>query len=459
LVHLKFLYRSLFVLVFFIGCKKIKPTVFTPRVEEEPVQYGVPFTGVPSPSNTIMYEVNMRCFSDAGNFAGVISRLDSIQSLGVNVLYLMPIYSVGETNSVNSPYCVKDYAAVNPEFGTLTQLRTLIDSAHHKNMSVILDFVANHTSWDNAWISQHSDWYLQNNSGNIVSPPGMGWNDVAQLNFNSGDMRKALIKKMKFWVYTANVDGFRFDYADGPPVDFWKQAVDTLRAIQTHQLLLLAEGSRNSNFSAGFDFNFGFGNYGQLKNIFGNQAAASTLDALNNSEFVNANNQQQVVRYTSNHDVNGSDGIPQELFGGNDGAISAFVIAAFMKGVPMIYNGQEVGTPFRLTFPFTGANINWNINANIKALYKKLMDIRRNSTAIKTGALQSFSDDAVCSFVKAVPGENILVICNTRNANVTYTLPSALQQTNWQNQLDNNNVSLGVSINLNPYEFYILKQL
>ena len=449
----------LIVFFLFSGCHKIKPSVFTQTIEQDPDQYGTPFSGVPSASNAIMYEVNIRCFSEAGNFTGVMNRLDSIRSLGVNVIYLMPIFPVGVVNSVNSPYCVKDYSAVNPEFGTLTQLRNLIDSAHHKNMSVIVDFVANHTSWDNAWISQHSDWYLQNNAGNIVSPPGMGWNDVAQLNFNSADMRKALIKKMKYWVFAANVDGFRFDYADGPPVDFWQQAIDTLRNISNHQLLLLAEGSRNSNFAAGFDFNFGFGSYAQLKNIFGNHAAASTLDAVNNAEFLNANSQQQVVRYTSNHDVNGSDGIPQELFGGNEGAMSAFVIAAFMKGIPMIYNGQEVGTPFRLTFPFTGSNINWNINPSTKEMYKKLINIRNNSNAIKAGTLQSFSDGAVCSFVKAIPGENMWVICNTSNADITYTLPSTLQQTNWQDAVNNSNVFLDVSILLNPYQFYILKQL
>ncbi len=176
-------------------------------------QYGTPFSGVPDTWDATIYQVNTRCFSPTHNFQGVTARLDNIKSLGINVIYLMPIYPVGILNSINSPYCVKDYLTVGTEFGTLTDLRTLIDSAHCKGMSVIIDFVANHTSWDNSWISNKA-WYQQDVNGNIVSPNG--WTDVAQLNFTNTDMRKALIAAMKYWVFAANCDGFRFDYADGP---------------------------------------------------------------------------------------------------------------------------------------------------------------------------------------------------------------------------------------------------
>src|SRR4029078_12320849 len=124
-------------------------------------------------------------------------------------------------------------------------------------------------------------------------------------------------------------------------------------------LLLQAEGNRSSHFTAGFDFIFGFSFYGQLKSIFNNNQPATNIDGLNNSEYVNATSGQQVVRYITNHDVNGSDGTPLNIFGGAQGSMAAFVVAAYMKSVPMIYNGQEVGTPFPLVFPFTGADINW----------------------------------------------------------------------------------------------------
>ena len=129
---------------------------------------------MPSREDAVIYQVNIRAFSQGGNLAGVTARLDSIKAVGANVVYLMPIYPVGQatgTHPDNSPYAVKDYRAVNPEFGTLADLRTLVDAAHQRGLSVMLDWVANHTSWDNAWIASHPDWYLQNAAGVIQIPP------------------------------------------------------------------------------------------------------------------------------------------------------------------------------------------------------------------------------------------------------------------------------------------------
>src|SRR4051812_5723181 len=238
-----------------------------PFIEKDPPQYGKPFSKVPDTRDVTIYQVNMRVFSKDGKFKGVLARLDSIKALGANVVYLMPIYPVGIVKTSNSPYCVRDYKAINSEFGTLQDLRDIVNGAHRRNMAVILDWVPNHTSFDNAWTSNKS-WYLQDSSGNIISPPGRGWNDVAQLNFKNPDMRLAMISAMKYWVYTANIDGFRCDFADGPPVDFWKQAIDSLRNISSHKLLLLAEGTRSSNFEVGFDYSFGFRFFEKLKNIY-----------------------------------------------------------------------------------------------------------------------------------------------------------------------------------------------
>jgi glycosidase len=435
-----------------------EPIIIVPVTETDPPQYGTPFSGVPNRQDAIIYQVNMRPFSTAGNFAGVISRLDSIKALGINVVYLMPIFPVGNVNAFNSPYCVKDYKAVNSEFGTLTDLRSLVDAAHSKNMSVILDWVANHTSWDNAWITSHKEWYLQNSAGTIVSPPGTGWNDVAQLNFTNASMRLEMIKNMKYWVFTANIDGYRCDYADGPPVDFWAQAIDSLRKISTHKLLLLAEGSRSSNFSAGFDYNFGFSFYGQLKNIYNNNISPTTIDNLNNSEYSNATSDQQVVRYTTNHDVNGSDNTPLNLFGGRNGSMSAFVIAAYMKSIPMVYGSQEVGTPFKITFPFTSTKINWTINPDITAEYKKILNFRAGSNAIKRGNLVSFSNNDVCAFTKNVTGEKVFVLVNIRNSIVNFTLPTSIANTNWIDVYNSNPIFFTNQVTLQPYAYIVVKQ-
>ncbi|RYZ58833.1 MAG: hypothetical protein EOO14_09195 [Chitinophagaceae bacterium] len=423
-----------------------------------PDQYGTPFAGVPDRQDVSIYQVNMRAFSAGGNFGGVTTRLDAIKDLGVNVIYLMPVYPVGTVRSVNSPYAVKDYKAVNPEFGTLADLRALVEAAHSRNMSVILDWVANHTAWDHPWTTSHKDWYQQDGTGTIVSPPGMGWNDVAQLNFNNAAMRLEMINSMKHWVYTANVDGFRFDYADGPPADFWKQAVDTLRKISTHKLLLLAEGSRSNHFTAGFDYTFGFGFFGGMKTIFRNNGPVTAIDGLNNTEYNNASNGQQVVRYLTNHDVNGSDGTPQELFGGDKGTMAAFVVAAYMKGVPMLYNGQEVGFPTRITFPFTGTKIDWSLNPAITAEYKAIIGFRNSSAAIRRGSLVSHTTADIAAFTKELGTERVFVASNLRNRVLTYTLPAGVANTTWTDALTGTPVTLSSSMSLQPYQYVVLKK-
>ncbi|GAB4092117.1 hypothetical protein GCM10028786_10430 [Flaviaesturariibacter terrae] len=419
-------------------------------------QYGTPFAAVPDRRDAVIYQVNMRAFSSTSNFQGVIGRLDSIKALGVNVVYLMPIYPVGTVNSVNSPYSVRDYRAINNEFGTLADLRALVDGAHSRGMSVMLDWVANHTAWDHPWIAAHPDWYLHS-GGVIISPPGSGWNDVAQLDFNNAAMRLEEIRSMKYWVYTANVDGFRFDYADGPPASFWHQAVDSLRAISTHNLLLLAEGNRADHFSSGFDFTYGFNYYGGLKSIVQGGQPVTGLDALNTSEFSGATNNQQVVRYLTNHDVNGSDGTPLDLFGGLSGSMASFVVTAYMKGVPMVYNGQEVGTPFRLTFPFTSTDINWTLNPQVMAEYKQVLGFRASSNALRRGTLTTYNSSNVAVFTKELGAEKVLVLANLRNSAQVYTLPAALNNTSWTNAFTAATVSLSGTVNLPAYSYLVLR--
>lgn len=422
------------------------------------VQYGTPFANVSDRQDASIYQVNIRAFSSGSNFQGVIARLDSIKALGVNVIYLMPVHPVGAVNSVNSPYAVKDYLAINPEFGSLSDLRALVDGAHNRDMSVMMDWVANHTAWDNSWTNTHKDWYSQDAAGNIISPPGMGWNDVAQLNFGNSAMRLEMIKSMKYWVYSANIDGFRFDFADGPPMDFWKQAIDTLRNITSHKLLLLAEGNRSDHFAVGFDFTFGFSYYGQLKSVFNNNQPATSLNVINNTEYANAANGQQVIRYLTNHDVNSSDGTPQDLFGGLKGSMAAFVVTALMRGVPMIYNGQEVGFPNRITFPFTSIDITWGINPLVTAEYKNILGFRKASAAARRGILMTYSTANVCAFTKELGVEKVFVASNLRNFVSVFTLPLNVANSSWTDALTGAGVTLTSQITLQPYSYVVLRK-
>jgi len=420
-------------------------------------QYGKPFKHVPDTRDGIIYQVNMRAFSPTHDFKSVTKRLGNIKDLGANIIYLMPIYPVGVLKTSNSPYCVKDYRGINAEFGTLTDLRELIDSAHSKRLTVILDWVANHTAWDNEWITTHKDWYLQDSAGNIVDPPGRGWKDVAQLNFANQELRKQMISDLKYWVYTANIDGYRMDFTDGPPIDFWKQAIDSLRKIKTHKLILMAEGRKPENYSIGFDYNFGFSFFGDIKNIYEHDSTVLLIDKVNVKDYINANEKQQMIRYTTNHDVNSSDGIPEDLFGGRKGAMTAFVIAAYMKSVPMVYNGQEVSTPYKIPFPFTAAKIDWTLNPDVTKEYKTILNFRNKSKAIQRGELTSYDTKDICAFTKKAKKEKVFVLCNVRNNVINYTLPLSLANTKWTNAMTGEKISLNAQVTLEPYSYMILK--
>ncbi|RFM27059.1 Ig-like domain-containing protein [Deminuibacter soli] len=421
---------------------------------QDPAQYGTPFSGVPDTRDAVIYQVNMRAFSSSHNLQGVINRLDQIKALGTNVIYLMPVYPVGTLNAVNSPYCIKDFQSVGSEFGSLTNLRALVDGAHSRGMAVMLDWVVNQTSWDHPWITQHPDWYLHDGNGNITSLNG--WTDVAALNFASTSMRTAMINAMRSWVFNANVDGFRCDFADNPPLDFWQQAISSLRGITTHKLLLLAEGTRAANYTAGFDYNFGMQfYYNSLKPIF-TGGAATAIDNSNNVEYASATGNQQITRYLTNHDVNGAEGTPLELFGGKTGSMAAFVVAAYMKGVPFIYNGQEVAFPTRITFPFTSVTIDWSINPDVTAEYTKVIAFRNSSTALRRGTLVSYTNNDICVFTKTSGTEKVLVFSNLRNASNNFTLPAALANSTWKDAYSGATVTLGASVALSAYQYKVL---
>jgi glycosidase len=413
---------------------------------------------IPDRRDVSLYQVNTRSFSAEGNLKGVTARLDSIKALGINVIYIMPIYPVGKVNSVNSPYCIQDYTAIGKEFGTMDDLKALVNAAHQKKMGVLMDWVANHTSYDHVWMKNKS-WYKQDSTGKIISPPGMGWNDVAQLDFSNKEMRLEMIKSMKYWLDNANVDGFRCDYSDGPPFDFWKQAIASLRnTTGNKKLLMMSEGTRPDHFKAGFDYNFGFRFFENMKKVYKDNKSVLSIDSLNKADRKGAEKGQQFIRYTSNHDVNSSDGTSLELFNGKKGELAAFVVVAYMQSIPMVYNGQEVGTPYRLAFPFTTKEIDWHTQPGHTAAYKKILAIRNESEAIRRGKLKSFSSADVCVFTKQLGKEKVLVLANLRDKKVTYTIKPALKKTSWKDSFSGKSEKLTKSIVLEPYQYLIMKK-
>ncbi|HTJ48971.1 MAG TPA: alpha-amylase family glycosyl hydrolase [Cyclobacteriaceae bacterium] len=422
-------------------------------------QYGTPYAGVPDVQNIVLYEVNTRAFSTAGNFQGIIDRLDSIKALGANTIWIMPIHPVGKLNSaggLGSPYSVQDYMKVNTEFGNLDKLRELVQKAHDKNMAVILDWVANHTAWDNSWIKNKS-WYSQDANGNIIIPPGTNWQDVAELNYGNNDMRKAMISAMRYWILEVNVDGYRCDAVDFVPTDFWKQAIDELKKIDGRNLIFLAEGGKADNFTAGFQMNYAWDFYTNLKQVYGSNKAASSVFTTHQSEYSSIPAGAKKLRYTTNHDVSAYEATPIELFGGVTGALSASVITIFTSSVPLIYSSQEVGQAAKLPF-FTREPIQWDDNISMEHEYRKLFSVYNNTLAFTKGTLESFANNDFAVFKRKYNDEEYLVIVNVRNVKKDYTIDAALQNTSWVNALDGTAVSLGTTLSLEKFQYLILKK-
>jgi glycosidase len=416
-------------------------------------QYGTPLSNVPDPDKATIYEVNLRAQSSEGNLQGVISKLQHIKSLGTNVIWLMPIYEQGILNSVGSPYCIKDYQKIDPEYGTLADLRALTDQAHSLGMAVILDWVANHTAWDHSWINTHPEWYTQNSSGQIIIPPGTNWNDVADLNFEQSSMRKEQIDAMKYWALEANIDGFRCDYADGVPFDFWNEAISSLRAIPKRDFLMLAEGTRSDHYQAGFDLTYSWNYYTALKNVWAS-ASSQTLTTAHQAEITAIPNGKGKVRFTTNHDQSAWEASPMTLFNGKNGAIAASVANLFSGGTPLLYTGQEVGktgtTPF-----FSNSTINWSANADMLEAYQKIYSIYNNYPAARSNnfSIYQLSNDLIC-WKKVNGSSTLLILINVRNSSISVTLPPVLTG-ELKNLITNQIESVSSSFTLAPYNYRI----
>ncbi|PWD98606.1 alpha-amylase family glycosyl hydrolase [Marinilabilia rubra] len=426
---------------------------------EQPSQYGAPFGNVPETPDVAMYEVNLRAYSQEGNLGGVKAKLDSIEALGINVVWLMPIYPTGDVKAVGSPYAVKDYKAIHDDYGTLDDLRSLVDEAHQRDMAVILDWVANHTAWDHEWITEHPSWYAQDDNGNIIIPPGTGWEDVAELNYDNQSLREEMIQSMKYWVLEANVDGFRCDYAHGVPDDFWKQAIDTLRSIPDRDIIMFAESERKELLTSGFDMMFGWRFYTGLKESFNEGQPASAIIEAHDEEYYGLSSEKHVLRWITNHDQNAWETTPDEQFNNKDGSMAAFVVSAYMGGVPLIYSGQEVGFPDQISFFEGNVNkIDWTINPDYKEEYEKVLNFRQNNTALRRGSLINYKSNDVMAFERTSGDETVLVLVNLRNSSVQYAVPDDLQNTNWNEGFTGAEVTLETSLELAPYEYVIYKK-
>lgn len=371
----------------------------------------------------VIYELFLRSFTEEGTFRAAIDRLDEVRDLGVTTVWLMPIHPIGQDRMKGpdgSPYSIADYTAVNPEHGTMEDFRAFVDAAHARGMTVILDLVANHTAWDHPWITEHPEWYQADDDGTIVHPPGTDWTDVAQLDFSNPELREAMRAAMRFWVEEGGIDGYRADVAEMVPNDFWSEAIAELRAIRP--VLMLAEGARLDLHEAGFDLTYDWETYNHMKNVWRGESAATLADHLAAEPALP--NDGRRLRFTTNHDETAWDDTPLGLFGGSEGARAAAALATLLPGVPLVYNGQEVGDTQRLHL-FDPTPIRWDADPAMRTFYTDLLALRAERPALHAGTMEMLAHDApeaVVAFRRTAPGDTATVLVNTRPEPVTVTL-------------------------------------
>ena len=427
------------------------------------------YTSAPAPQQSraaswiarpALYEVFTRDFSPEGNFKGLINGLDRIQATGVNVIWLMPIHPVGVLNRKGehgSSYSVRDYRAINPEYGTEEDFRSLVRAVHARDMKLIIDWVPNHTAWDHVWVTAHPNRYVRNQRGELTVPHDnegkpTDWTDVADLDYSNPDLRQAMITDMRYWLQTFDIDGFRVDVAGFVPDDFWREALPQLRAVKP--ILLLAEWGDLKMHQLGFDLSYGWDAYGKLKGVWKGEPAVSFVQReIQERSAMPAGGRR--LRFTTNHDETAWDQPPPTLFGGSAGARAAFVAMALMPGVPLLYNGQEVESSQKLGL-FEKQPVAWDQPnaAETRAFYRRIIDLARTDTAFTQGELSAVETDAANDVIAYKRG-NTLVLVNTRPRAIRINLSG-------HNVIGMRDVFTRVALSTNhvalePYGFTILR--
>ena len=412
---------------------------------------------LPEVADIAMYQVNPRVFAPSNSLNAVAARIDSIRDLGVNMMWVMPIYPIGLEKGKNSPYCISDYKAIAPEFGTIDDFKHLVQVCHEHQMGIILDWVANHTAWDHPWVKEHPDWYTRDEKADtIICPQPWNWEDVADLNYDNKDMREAMIDAMKFWIVEVGIDGFRCDVADGVPADFWKDAITQLReAAGERRIVMLAEGKNADNFTiGGFDMNYGWDYKDVLSKVFKGNPASDLLEA-DKAEYDSLPDGKVKLRFTTNHD-HATEVEPCIQFTNDHGAMAAYVASIFPHGGALIYGSQEVGYPEPINF-FKYVPVDWSAKPDVYQEYKKLIGLYNEHPALRKGTMTPYPDNDVLVFEKQDGDEHFLILVNVRNENKTVQVPQSWVGHEVEDEATGKELRLNDTIEMEPFEYLILE--
>ncbi|MCX7986595.1 MAG: alpha-amylase family glycosyl hydrolase [Bacteroidales bacterium] len=331
--------------------------------------------------NAVIYEVNIRQYTPEGTFKAFATHLPRLKSMGIDILWIMPIHPIGEKNrkgSLGSYYSVRDYRAINPEFGTIDDFKQLVKEIHAQGMKVIIDWVPNHSAWDNPLTKTNPDFYMKDSAGNFVSP--FDWTDVIRFDYSNPQMRSWMVETMKYWLIETDIDGFRCDVAHMVPVEFWDSCRVELDKVKP--IFFLAEADQPFLHKKAFDMSYDWRFHHLMNEIAKGKKHASDIEkhfAWVDSIYPAGS---ILMQFTSNHDENSWNGTEFERLDG--GAQTFAVLAATVPGMLLIYNGQEAAFNRRLKF-FEKDSISWD-GYVFENFYRQLIGLKKSNPALWNGS-------------------------------------------------------------------------
>jgi len=410
--------------------------------------------------NANIYEVNIRQYTPEGTFKAFEKHLPRLKKMGVDILWIMPIHPVSELNrkgTLGSYYAVQDYKAVNPEFGNMTDFKRLVEHAHSLGMKVIIDWVANHSGWDNVWTKDHADFYEKDKDGKLVSP--FDWTDVISFDYNNPEMRAAMTDALKFWLTKTNIDGYRCDVAGMVPTDFWEDARHEMEEIKP--VFMLAEDEDNADLLRyAFDMNYSWKLHKLMNSIAkGKKNAKEIWDNILWSGTTFPEDAYR-MNFTTNHDENSWNGTIDERLGDAKNAMA--ILAWTVPGMPLIYSGQEAGLNKRLEF-FEKDTIDWG-DYKYEDFYTKLNALKKNSPALNAGAdggmmiqISEGQNDKVFAFSREKDGNQVVVILNLSNNTQQFIIDSVQLSGDFKNIFTNESINIkeNLELNLEPWGYFV----
>lgn len=412
--------------------------------------------------NATIYEVNVRQYTKEGTFKAFESHLPRLKAMGIDIIWLMPIHPIGKEKrkgTLGSEYSVKDYYGVNPEYGNKDDFKRLVDKIHSLGMYVILDWVANHSAWDNPLAKEHPDWYTKTDEGHFQPTPWYDWDDVIDFDYENSGIRKYMTEALVYWVKEMDVDGYRCDTAGFIPTDFWDNARAEMEAVKP--VFMLAEWESRDLHKKAFDMTYSWTLWDKMAAVTRDKKSIGGLVEYMAHDVSTFPRNGYRMTFTDNHDMNSWNHNMFYNFG--DGLEASMVLCSTVNGMPLVYSGQEAGLSKSLKF-FDKDEIDWS-KLPYEGLFKKLFELKHKNHALWNGneggvMVRIYSDkmDQVLSFSRKKGNDKVITIINYSDKPVSVKLDTKYQKGDYTEWFSTKKISLkgDDAFEMKPWEYLIL---